>query len=286
MHDPFAHDLSHFITNIRQDGDGIWRTAAQAQVSYPEEGHDSCHGVEGHSFWFAHRNRCIAAVIRGDPPDSSMPFADIGGGNGYVARAITDLGFRVVLIEPGASGIAHARGRGLQNLVQASILDLDVSPGGFGAIGLFDVLEHVEYDAEALLSLRSMLPVGGKLYATVPAHDWLWSSVDVEAGHFRRYTTARLRALLDRCGFDIELCSYFFWPLPLPMFLVRALPELLHLRSSPKPRQKRLATEHGHAHGIVDKLLAVEERMLEQGRSLLFGASCIVAATRRPDAIG
>ncbi len=279
--DPAHTDLRNLIANVERGEDGVWRASSHARVSYPDEGHDSCYGVEDDSFWFAHRNRCIAATILNDPPDRTLPFADIGGGNGYVAQEISSPGFRVILIEPGSSGIAHARARGLDELVMASIVDLDVAPGAFGAIGLFDVLEHIEDDAAALRSLHSMLADGGKVYATVPAHSWLWSSVDTEAGHFRRYTRDEVHSLLTRCGFDVGLCSYYFWPLPLPMFLLRSLPEILHLHIGNKNREQRVAAEHGKSYGVLELLLSKEERLLRQGRRIPFGASCIVAATRR-----
>ena len=273
--------LHQFITNVSLQEDGVWRTTTQSDVFYPGEGHDTCHGVEDGSFWFSHRNRCIAAAIRHDPPDRGLPFADVGGGNGFVARMIKDLGFRVVLIEPVAAGIAHARERGVDELVQASIVDLDIAPGKLGAIGLFDVLEHIERDADALHALNGMLAAGGKIYATVPAHGWLWSTVDSEAGHFRRYTVGQLKALFAECGFDVGFCSYYFWPLPLPMFLLRSLPERLRLRKSPKPRDARVSSEHRRQGRLLRWLLSLEEGALGRGRSMPWGASCILVATKR-----
>lgn len=273
--------LDGIITNVTRRADGVWQTVAQSGASYPDQGHATCHGVEDQSFWFSHRNRCIAAVVCQDPPDRNLPFADVGGGNGFVAGMVAQLGFRVILIEPGAGGIAHARERGLDELVQASIVDLDVVPGTLGAIGLFDVLEHIERDADALRSLRDMLADGGKVYATVPAHGWLWSSVDSEAGHFRRYSTRQLKALFTQCGFDVGFCSYYFWPLPLPMFLLRSLPERLRLRNAARPRDARVGSEHRNKGGLLDWLLSLEENAFVRGRRMPFGASCILVATKR-----
>lgn len=273
---------SEFIDNIRVGDDGVWRTTVRSTVSYPDEGHDSCHGVEDGSFWFAHRNRCIAGAIRRHPPPATRPFADVGGGNGFVAAMIRQLGYRVVLIEPGASGIAHARERGIDELVQASIVDLEVRPGSLGAIGLFDVIEHIERDAEALRSLRGMLAEDGRIFATVPAHRWLWSSVDREAGHFRRYTVRQLRRVFADAGFEVEFCSYYFWPLPLPMFLLRTLPEWLRLRRGAKRREQRVGAEHRGRGGLLDRLLAVESSRFERGLRVPFGASCLVVARPAP----
>lgn len=275
------HPLNQFITNVSRQEDGVWRSTTQSDVFYPGEGHDTCHDVEDGSFWFSHRNRCIAAAICNDPPDRDLPFADVGGGNGFVARMIKDLGFRVVLIEPGAAGIAHAKERGLDELVQASIVDLDIAPGKLGAIGLFDVIEHIEHDADALRALNGMLAEGGKVYATVPAHAWLWSTVDEEAGHFRRYTIRQIKALFAECEFDVDLCSYYFWPLPLPMFLLRTLPERLRLRKAPKARDARVSSEHRRQNRLLQWLLSFEEGAFRRGRGVPWGASCILVATKR-----
>ena len=273
--------LDQVIANVALQRDGVWRATTHSSVSYPDAGHDTIHGVEAGSFWFAHRNRCIAAALAHDPPDRMLPFADVGGGNGFVAAMIRAQGYRVVLIEPGAAGIANARERGLDELVQASLVDLDMIPGRLGAIGLFDVLEHIEDDAVALRGMHRMLAVGGKIYVTVPAHRWLWSSADDKAGHFRRYTTGQLRTLFQQCGYDVGLCSYYFWPLPAPMLLLRTLPERLGLRRGADRTQGRVASEHRREGGLLQRLLAGEERAFANGRAIPFGASCILVATRR-----
>jgi hypothetical protein len=45
--------------------------------------------------------------------------------------------------------------------------------------------------------------------ATVPAYRWLWSSHDVVLGHRRRYSAARLRAVVEAAGFTVASLSYF-----------------------------------------------------------------------------
>jgi hypothetical protein len=267
------------IRNIALGDDGVWRPPGNSEVSYPDEGHDSCHGVEDGSFWFAHRNRCIAAMVENFPPPPGLAFADVGGGNGFVSQMLCRLGIRTILIEPGASGIRHARERGVPELVQGSIVDLDVVPGAFGAIGLFDVIEHIEDDAGALGYLRPMLAAGGRIYATVPAHAWLWSSIDVDAGHFRRYTAADFRRLFEDAGFDVAFCSYYFWPLPPAMWLLRTLPERLG-RARPA-REARVGSEHRRDSHLLQRALAWEESMLRGKRRMPMGASLILAATRR-----
>jgi SAM-dependent methyltransferase len=268
---------AEFIDNVAMGDDGFWHPHRETTVSYPEEGHSVCHGVEQTSFWFLHRNQALQAVVDHFPPPAGHPFLDVGGGNGFVAQMIGALGHRVVLIEPGAAGVEHARERGVTDIVQASIVDLDVRDGSVGGIGLFDVLEHIEDDLAALRRLRRMLTGSGRLYLTVPAHAWLWSSADVQAGHFRRYTRRRLRRLLRNAGFDVEFASYYFWPLALPMLVFRCLPERLGLRKG-EDRSERAQREHRPTGTMLGRALGLELTRFRRGRPMPAGASCIVVA--------
>ena len=145
---------------------------------------------------------------------------------------------------------------------------------------MFDVLEHIEDDVDALVRLGQMLAPGGKVYLTVPSHKWLWSSADVQAGHYRRYTRKQLSDVLTRAGFDVEFASYFFWPLPVPMFLARCLPERLGLRKR-ETRSHRITREHASDRGQANRILAPEVRRLRGGARIPFGASTIAVAVKR-----
>lgn len=275
------NDIAGFIGNVEKGADGVWRAGRAGEVSYPGHGHATCHGVEDGSFWFEHRNRCIAAVIARHPPDPALPFLDVGGGNGFVAAMIQSLGYRTILVEPGEHGIENAKARGIAELVQATTDELAMAPDSIGAIGLFDVIEHIEDDHGALRRLRPSLAAGGRIYATVPAHRILWSEVDREAGHFRRYTTRQLARLFESCGYRVDFVSYYFWPLPPPMLLFRKLPELLGLKRG-RARERRVGREHRAKGGTIDRLLAPEERALRAGRRVPLGASCILVASKAP----
>ncbi|NIM10828.1 MAG: hypothetical protein GTO45_02460 [Candidatus Aminicenantes bacterium] len=65
-------------------------------------------------------------------------------------------------------------------------------PGG----PLFDVGEHIRDDWAFLKTVSYLLESGGKLYITVPAFRFLWSTDNDYAGHFKRYTLKSMRILL------------------------------------------------------------------------------------------
>ncbi|WP_407352661.1 class I SAM-dependent methyltransferase [Luteimonas sp. R10] len=273
--------IEEISSRLRPDTDGIYATPGSSDVSYSAHGHEDCFGVEDRSFWFRHRNQCISSMIR-NHPFSGGPLLDIGGGNGYVAQRLAKDGYDVLLLEPGATGARNARQhRKLEHVACAKVEDAGFRPGSFGAIGMFDVIEHIDQDRAFLEHIAPLLTTGGLLYLTVPCHQWLWSQADVHAGHFRRHTRRSLEVLLEGL-FGIEYLSFFFRPLVLPQYLLRALPYRLGF-----DRNGILSTEaeHGSHQGLavrmIDTLLQAEARQIAADRHIDFGASCLVAATLR-----
>jgi hypothetical protein len=71
-----------------------------------------------------------------------------------------------------------------------------------------NVFEHIEDDAAALSSTYNILAQGGTLILIVPAHAWLYGSMDSSIGHCRRYTKAMLKQKLDAAGFQTIQLKY------------------------------------------------------------------------------
>ena len=267
-------------TELTRNAEGIFVAPSFQNVSYPEGGHEQCFQVEDHSFWFKHRNACIAAMVARHGHDGAL--LDIGGGNGFVAKELATRGHDVVLLEPGYQGALNAHQvRGLNSVVCATVEDARFAPGTFGAIGMFDVIEHIDNDRSFLSHVVPLLKPGGRLYLTVPCHGWLWSQADVDAGHFRRHTQKSLHALLDGT-FEIDYLSYFFGPLVLPQLILRALPYRLGMRRN---GIFSTSTEHGTDNGLMtrlmSKLLEGEVAKVANGQRMPIGASCLVAAHLR-----
>lgn len=68
---------------------------------------------------------------------------------------------------------------------------------------LSNVLEHLPDDAGAVRRFREILEPGGRLVMVVPALPQLFGSLDEAVGHYRRYTPASLRAVLEGNGFSV-----------------------------------------------------------------------------------
>ena len=80
----------------------------------------------------------------------------------------------------------------------------------FDAILSVNVLEHIEEDIEELANWRRrLLPRQGYLCLLVPACPELYSLIDLDFGHFRRYTHKGLAETISAAGFTDLNVSYF-----------------------------------------------------------------------------
>ena len=272
-------NLREIAPGLVHDQGGFWVAPEELETSYPEYGNDFCFSVEDHSLWFAHRNSVIAAAVQRHETAGARIF-DVGAGNGYVTAALERAGFCAVAIEPNRSGVENAVRRGLDFVVRGHLPSPAFRHGTADAIGLFDVVEHIEGDAEYLESLLPYLKPGGRLYVTTPAYQWLWSDNDAIGGHYRRYTLPRLREVVRSAGYQVAYGTYFFAFLPLPIFFLRALPSRLRLERT----WNRSPAAHGvipeWVRNVAQRFLAFETRRTARGESIPFGASCLIVAQR------
>jgi SAM-dependent methyltransferase len=273
--------IESLSTSLRFDREsGIWTSDRATKVAYPEGDHATCFALEDSSFWFRHRNRCIVAAVRRYLPDGFV--LDIGGGNGFVARALIDAGFDTVLLEPGPDGAQNARRvRHIPEVICSSLEDAALGDGTVPAAGMFDVLEHIEDDRGVVGQIHRILKPGGWFYITVPAFNWLWSGADVEALHFRRYSQASIRGALAS-HFDIVYMTALFERLVPVFFVARTLPYAVGLRGR-SGQQFQAEHQPGGATGTawLERLLAHEARRIETGSSLRWGSTLLVVARRR-----
>jgi SAM-dependent methyltransferase len=273
--------LREIAPNLELGPEGWWSSRSVSDVSYPEEGNALCFAVEDSSFWFGHRNRCILEVLKLFPPPGV--FFDVGGGNGYVARGIQESGSEVVLVEPGLAGVRNAVNRGIRQVVRATLEDAGVLPGTIPAVGLFDVVEHIQEDHGFLAAIHRLMAPGGRMYITVPAYQALWSNEDKLAGHARRYTIPAMTAVLQKAGYEIEFATYFFGFLPLPVLLFRALPYRLGVASS-KMSEEGVRSDHEPnplGAWVLQSLMRRELAKIAKGRTIRMGGSCLVVARKR-----
>jgi SAM-dependent methyltransferase len=276
-----SFDITRLATRLSHQADGIWMLDQSGPMSFPVDGNERNADFEGDSFWFAHRQRCLITAMRAFDP--GPVFVDIGGGTGFVSAAVKrELAKHVVVIEPDPAGARVAKRRGVDDVICGTLESAGIRADTLPSAGLFDVIEHIEDDVRFLKTVTRLLAPGAYLYVTVPAYQVLWSQNDEFAQHYRRYSRASLRRTIAAAGLSICFDSCFFWMLPLPLFILRALPYRLGLRHADPAR----AAERGHkparstAARIVDQAAAVEPWMIAHRHSIPFGGSCLLVARK------
>ena len=142
---------------------------------------------------------------------------DLGAGVGNISRFLLDRE-RVVLAdyEDAYLQLLERKFGGFENVDVIQLnLDtfraVDIAPFELDTVVCLNVLEHIEDDEHVLRELARGLVAGGKLALVVPAHQQLYSDLDRELGHFRRYSEQELRTKLERAGFKVLESRYFNW---------------------------------------------------------------------------
>jgi SAM-dependent methyltransferase len=265
---------------LRREAPGLWTTpTGDLARSYPDRGNELCFAVEDGSVWFRHRNRCLRAILSRYPPPGVV--LDVGGGNGYVTRGLRRAGYPALVLEPGRQGVDNAFSRGLQPVIWGSLEAAGFEAGTVPAIGLFDVLEHIEDDEAMLQRIADLLVPGGRLFLTVPCHRFLWSAHDIAAGHFRRYTRRELVDRVAAAGLRIRFTTGLFAALVPVILLLRVLPFRLGLqRSVSVDRSIGDQAEGRRTAPLLEATLQLERRWLERGGSVPPSSSLALVAER------
>ncbi len=158
-------------------------------------------------------NRWIADTIR---PHLGRYVLEIGAGIGNLTRVLvarrktyiaTDLdGEHLERLRVRLSGRPHLE----TALLDASRAE-DYVPfrGRVDTVVCLNVLEHIEDDRAALTSIYSTLQAEGRAIILVPEGAGLFSSLDEELGHCRRYSEDELRRRMTEAGFAVETVLRF-----------------------------------------------------------------------------
>ena len=142
------------------------------------------------------------------------PFLDVGCGKGDLSAYLAALGWKGTAIDFSDEALEEAR----RNLPPSSLVAIEKRSlfemtGLFRTVFLWDVLEHMEHDRDALRKIHGLLEPGGHLHLAVPSNPREWRWDDDFYGHFRRYTADGIRQELDEAGFETLAVWDFTFPL-------------------------------------------------------------------------
>jgi SAM-dependent methyltransferase len=136
---------------------------------------------------------------------------EIGSGIGnFTAALISTAPAAIIVTDTSASYLQRLRDRldGTAK-IHTEVWDLNDPPSdevkGFAdAAVCLNVLEHIPDDRLALRNILASLAPGGRMIVLVPAHRWLFGTIDERLGHCRRYEKAELESRVREAGFEIE----------------------------------------------------------------------------------
>ena len=142
---------------------------------------------------------------------------EIGSGTGAIAHWLVQCGASVTAVEPEPVLAKKILPR------FSSSENIEVIIGGstdayrqlsdknkiFDTVIYLNVMEHISDDLGEFNKAKAIRKPGGKLLVYVPALPWLYSQIDADTGHVRRYTKKLLREVTAKSGFEIVSLDYF-----------------------------------------------------------------------------
>jgi SAM-dependent methyltransferase len=240
-------------------------------------GYDEVFAVERGHFWFVNRSALIAWAIRRYFPHAQSVL-DVGCGTGGVLAALRSALPPTVRFSAGdalVTGLEFAR----RQLPDVSFAQVDIRrlpyDREFDVVGVFDVLEHLDDDEQALREIYRSTTVGGGLVVTVPQHPSLWSALDVYSHHRRRYRRRELLGAIERAGFAIVRATSFM-TLTLPaQFIARSRKQ--DLATLDPATEMRI---NPAINGFFGALCRFERMAITMGASFPMGGSLLAVARR------
>jgi glycosyltransferase involved in cell wall biosynthesis len=158
-------------------------------------------------------NRWMVDTIQ---PYMGKHVLEIGSGIGNLARVLISRRRRYVATDLDREHLERLSVRlsGRPNLEMAVLdgsraEDFRTFRNQMDTVVCLNVLEHIEDDLGALRNIHSTLVEGGHAVILVPEGQSIFSSLDSELGHWRRYSEDQLRQRMTEAGFAVDAMLRF-----------------------------------------------------------------------------
>lgn len=161
-------------------------------------------------------------------PSKDNQVLDIGCAGGAFPKAASDLGFKVIGIEPSKWLVEKGKEHYGLDLRAGTLQDHQFANGQFKMITLWDVIEHLTKPSETLIEIKRILRKDGLLIVNYPDHA---SFVRFLMGfkwpfflsvHLFYFTPRTIRKFLDGLGFETIKITPYWQTLELGYVLHRA----------------------------------------------------------------
>ena len=231
------------------------------------------------SIWWACGRRSIIRLYMDQAKTKNVEnILEIGCGSGGDLELLSRYG-RVWGLERSAILAARARRRGVAVAVaESDLFDCEIDTR-IDLFCLFDVLEHVKDDRGLIQRLSEKGHRDHLLLLSVPACQFLFGRHDELLHHYRRYSRARLEALLRAEGYDIVRSSYFMFLL-FPLAVLSRVIEAARVRIGFNRKDVNLGRVPAPVNWLFTKVLQLEAR-LGQYMNFPIGLWLVVLAERK-----
>jgi SAM-dependent methyltransferase len=238
------------------------------------EEYERMYRLEDSYWWFVGRHDLVLGFIDSIYKDrKDLAVLDIGCGTGAMSEKMAGRG-TIVSADFSPLALSFGKRRDLKYPCGSDAMRLPFRDASFDLVVAMDTLEHLPDDACALHEIHRVLKPGGRVIATVPAYQSLWSDHDVALMHFRRYAARQLRRRFTDSGLRVTRLSYamtFLFPI---VWLYRRL--IARKTESPKAS---LVPVPALVNRLLVALLSLENRLLHW-MSLPFGVTVLCIAER------
>jgi len=260
---------------IQTTNAGQLKASSLDQIHYPEDGALSLESMELDHFWFVERRKIILTLLKKYLSNFKTSIGiDVGCGSGYTAAWLSENGI------PTAGLDAHPGFAKLQNqkrgygFVQGDIFSIEPR-SEFDFVLLLDTIEHIQDDRQFVDQVCKMLKPEGILIMTVPAYQSLWSQVDSQSGHFRRYEKKDLSEFTLRPHSKLNLVrAFYFYATTLPLYLLTRKLAKVSFRSNSEQKPSPLI------NFVLKALLRFEHHFLTP-LNFPFGSSLFAVFKKR-----
>jgi len=177
---------------------------------------------EEQNWWYKGRRSLITQILNNVSIRKNSTILDIGCGTGRNIMLFQKYGSPFgVDTSNTAIDICNTRKLSNVHLIQGNHYPFE--DNSFDVVTCLDVLEHEKNEYELLMEASRVVKKGGYIILAVPATPLLWSKLDTDSHHVRRYTKSTLQDVLEKTQFIIKRISYYNYLLFLPVLLIRII---------------------------------------------------------------
>ncbi|MDB2466891.1 class I SAM-dependent methyltransferase [Planktomarina temperata] len=158
----------------------------------------------------AQRKVSAKIIERVLPYKPAGTWLDVGFGNGSLLFTAQEFGYHPIGVDLRKDSVNSIKRLGFETYCQ-SVETVEFSRE-ISVVSMMDVLEHIPYPKDVLISLKSKMEVDGCLLISMPnTENIIWKLMTKqnqnpylgELEHYHNFSRTRLISLLDECGFDV-----------------------------------------------------------------------------------